>query len=344
MDSELKLTAKYIKNITTIEARAKDEINGVAKQELFYKDKLLEGKTIKNPKDIEKWEVSGIGIGKYTVRATSNTGVWKERIIYVDNVSDRLTTPLISLNPSSPNGENDWYKTEVRVTMTANSPSAKEIRYSIVNGIETTPEEGEKYNGEFSISLNGTVTISAWTTDGTYKADPKKCQETIYIDTTKPSLTYPPRIIASKEPVNNWYKSGLEISGEDEHSKIAGYRHQIEGESKSWIDRKISQKLSIGESEREGTTKIAIKTFDNAGNESDTKTITIQKDTEASDKVAYTSWQKLTNAEQKTELSKIDYTYEAIQAGEYILRVIVKDKAENETSSIQKPDHRRAPV
>ena len=59
MDSELKLTAEYIRNIATIEARAKDEKNGVSKLKLFYKDKLLEDKIIKNPKEIEKWEIRG---------------------------------------------------------------------------------------------------------------------------------------------------------------------------------------------------------------------------------------------------------------------------------------------
>ena len=75
----------------------------------------------------------------------------------------------------------------------------------------------------------------------------------------------------------------IEISGGDEHSKIAGYRYQIEGESTKWIDKKINQKIGIGANEREGVTKVAVKTFDNAGNESEVKIVTIQKDTVAPD-------------------------------------------------------------
>ena len=293
MDSELKLTAEYIKNITTIEARAKDEKNGVAKLELFYKDKLLEDKTIKNPKDIEKWEVSGIGIGKYRVRATSNTGVWKERVIYVDNVSDKLTPPVISLNPADPNGDNDWYKTEVQVTITTDSPSAKEIRYKIVSGLATTPEEGAKYEGPITINTNGLVTISAWTTDGTYKSDPDKAQASMQIDTVNPTIEeprYPNTIIptnASKAPVNGWYKTGvtIKIQGEDATSKIAGYKYKIKGEDTDWKTKRITDtknyNLSIGDSEKEGITEIVVKTYDYAGRESNQITITIPKDTKA---------------------------------------------------------------
>ncbi|MCI8621995.1 MAG: hypothetical protein HFJ50_10275, partial [Clostridia bacterium] len=286
IDSELTLKARYIKSTAKIEAEAKDEINGVAKLELIYKDKIIEDMTIQNPRAKEEWEVSGIGTGEYAIKATSNSGAVRYRIIYVDNVSDKLKPPVIILNPAETNGENDWYKTEVQVTMETDSPSAKEIRYMVIeNGISNTPEEGIKYEGTITIKTNGTVTIKAWTTDGTYKSDPDKCEETFFLDNTKPSLVYPPTIIARKPPVNNWYKSELEIeiSGKDEHSKIAGYRYQIEGESTKWIDKKINQKIGIGANEREGVTKVAVKTFDNAGNESEVKVVTIQKDTVAPD-------------------------------------------------------------
>ena len=243
--------------------------------------------TIQNPKAKEEWEVSGIGTGEYLVKATSNSGAVKYRVVYVDNVTDRLTPPILILNPASPNGENDWYKTEVQVSLTTESPSAKEIRYMLIeNGISDDPDEGIKYEGTITIRTNGTVTIKAWTTDGTYRSDPERAQATMQIDTGNPSITNPAKIeptIANKPPVNGWYKTGVNITigGTDATSGIAGYKYMIKGEDTNWKKKKLTEKLSIGDNEREGITEIVVKTYDYAGRESNQITINIPKDTKA---------------------------------------------------------------
>ncbi len=50
-------------------------------------------------------------------------------------------------------------------------------------------------------------------------------------------------------------------------------------EATGWKDRKMSETMDIGQNEREGITEITVKTFDKAGNESNTITINIPKDT-----------------------------------------------------------------
>ena len=45
------------------------------------------------------------------------------------NVSDALHPPVISLSPDQPNGDNQWYKSDVTVTITTNDTAAIEIDY-----------------------------------------------------------------------------------------------------------------------------------------------------------------------------------------------------------------------
>ena len=109
------------------------------------------------------------------------------------------------------------------------------------------------------------------------------------IDTENPSIEmprYPETItptIAGKMPENGWYKTGvtIEIKGEDKTSKIAGYKYMIKGEDSTWKKKKITDKIAIGDNEREGITEIIVKTYDYAGRESNQITINIPKDTKA---------------------------------------------------------------
>ncbi|MCI8654939.1 MAG: hypothetical protein HFJ48_03570, partial [Clostridia bacterium] len=157
------LKARYEKTIASIVAEARDEKNGIEKIEIIYKGEIVETHT--NPKEEEYFDASKYGNGWYQVKATSNkTGVFRYAWVKVTKVSDKLTAPKISLSPETPDGDNNWYKTEVSVTITTDSPSAKDIHYRLVkNGITAPEEEDIVYNGAFKISTLGQTEIYAWT-------------------------------------------------------------------------------------------------------------------------------------------------------------------------------------
>lgn len=60
--------------------------------------------------------------------------------------------PVINLSPEVPDGQNNWYKVPVNVTLTTDNENNKEIHYRIVrNGITKPEEEDIKYTGSFTI-------------------------------------------------------------------------------------------------------------------------------------------------------------------------------------------------
>ena len=99
VNSKLTLTGKYVNEITSIIANAKDPERGVAKLELYYKGELLGDLTIKNPSETEKWNVKDIGKGTYIIKATSNSGAVRKAKVRVRNVKDGLDIPIIAVNP-----------------------------------------------------------------------------------------------------------------------------------------------------------------------------------------------------------------------------------------------------
>ena len=164
----------------------------------------------------------------------------------------------------TPNGEAGWYKTGVKVSMTTDSPSAKEIRYRTVTGVvnEEGGEigEGTKYENTFDFDTNGSTTIYAWTEDDKgYVSEEAKVS--FKIDSVKPTIVNPAKITSTKPQVNGWYVSGLEIEieGEDEGSGLNGYYYMIKGEDTEWKFRDKSEKMKIGENDREGITEIIEK-------------------------------------------------------------------------------------
>ena len=58
--------------------------------------------TIQNPRAKEEWNVKDIGKGEYLVKATSNSGAVRYRVVNVDNVTDRLKVPSIILDKPEP--------------------------------------------------------------------------------------------------------------------------------------------------------------------------------------------------------------------------------------------------
>ena len=144
--------ARYEKSIASIRVEAKEPKNGIEKIEIIYKGEVIITKN--NPKQEETFDISKYGSGEYKVKATAkNTGVYRYAWVNVANISDRLTKPVIALTPSEPDGQNGWYRNSVNVTITTDSPSAKEIHYRIMrNGITAENEADITYTETFTIN------------------------------------------------------------------------------------------------------------------------------------------------------------------------------------------------
>ena len=360
------LTARYETKITSILAEAKHE-KGIARIELYYKGELVGTK--ENPEGEVRFNVKEIGSGEYKIVAISNEDTIRVTYVEVGSLTDDLKPPIISLNPSTADGNADWYKEPVTITITkaSDDTAAKSIHYSKkINGITASEDQDITYNEPFTISNSvNSLIIIAWTEDetGKYTSDKDKAIQEIKIDKDKPNISYEPT--SPKPSVNGWFKDKVELSitGEDENSGIASYSYQRQGET-VWNKKNLAEKLTVTS---EGTTTITVITTDVAGNDSDPETIIIQKDTTppetasirfksntktsitveatandnysgiASYKFEYKGktegsdkWRSLANGVVNTADGAVTYTYN-IPTGEYSVRVIVTDAAGNST-------------
>ena len=145
------IKARYEKTIASIIVEASEPKNGIEKIELIYKGKIVE--TRNNPKPEERFDIRKYGSGRYQIKATAkNTGAYRYAWVKVGNVSEKLTKPTIVLSPEIPDGQNNWYKTPVNVTITTDNENNKEIHYRIMrNGITAENEADITYTETFTI-------------------------------------------------------------------------------------------------------------------------------------------------------------------------------------------------
>ena len=270
------MKARYEKSHARVYAESKYSEGSISKIEMVYRGEIKDP-IRENPTGEQWFDVENIGTGWYVVRATSNTGKLRYAWLRVRTVSDKLPKPVITLNPSKPQGGGDWYNTPVTVTITADLPKGASIYYSLPD--VNNPESGEqkiKYEGPFVISKLGASTIRAWTEDEAGLTSLEDDIRSIKIDTEKPTITH--KETSPKAQVGGWYKADVtvEIGGADNHSGLAGYKYMVKGENNNWVNKIMEDKLLIT---KEGLTEITVKTVDIATNESNPVTINITKDT-----------------------------------------------------------------
>lgn len=226
--------------------------------------------------------------------------------VKVTNVSNALIPPIITVEPSTPNGIGKWYKrTEddkemaLKVTIETNSPSADRIMYTVSGAHNETKDETNPSMGKtvtFEIKETGRTNIIAKTgsVDG-YES--KETQKEIKLDNIKPEITKvelePTPGKADKEG-----KSWIQISGEikveakdtngntnpEEIGKISGYEYTVKNlkTNETIVNNKlidnIETKIKIT---TDGEYLIEIQAIDEAGNRSETSTVNVYKDGEA---------------------------------------------------------------
>jgi len=109
--------------------------------------------------------------------------------VRVSNISDALRVPVITFVPEKADGENGWYKSDkVEVKIETDSPSAKEIHYTL-SGAHT---EGEKTiqgtSTRFEITNSGITTMVIWAEDGKGYGSKEIIKE-IKLDNIKPEIS-----------------------------------------------------------------------------------------------------------------------------------------------------------
>jgi hypothetical protein len=109
----------------------------------------------------------------------------KDLGIGVDNTKPQTTH---ALTPAIPDGLNGWYKSDVKVKLTATDPEVngvssgvKEIRYKVDSGSE------QKYTAEFTVSTDGSHTVYYYAIDNVGNAEVQK-QVSFKIDKTAPEI------------------------------------------------------------------------------------------------------------------------------------------------------------
>ena len=175
--------------------------------------------------------------------------------------------------------------------MRFNQETAKEVHYRILEeGI--LKNEDMKYETPFTISNVFKTEIYAWTVDETGEYQSEEISQEIKLDTKAPTIDY--EISSVEPPVNDWYKGevSIKIKGEDEGSGIKEYIYSKNGGT-TWETKRMNEEVKITE---ERTTEIQVKTKDIAGNESQTKTMTIQKDTTPPEKPTLRQTSNTTNS------------------------------------------------
>jgi len=173
---------------------------------------------------------------------------------------------IYSLSPSSPDGNNGWYVSNVTVTLNANDniSGVNKTKYKIDNG------NWKKYNGAFVLSGEGEHTIHYYSIDNASNEEETKTI-TIKIDETKPTTTYSLNP-SSPDGDNEWYVSNVTVTltANDGISGVNITKYKID--NGNWKKYTKSIKLT------EGNHTVRYYTIDNAGNEEEIKTITIKID------------------------------------------------------------------
>ena len=154
-------------------------------------------------------------------------------IVWISGSGSSDTTPpttTYSVSPTSANGQNNWYTTNVSVSLSAtDNPGGSgvdHIWYNLSNGYNV------KVMGNttsFTLSANGTTTINYWAVDKEGNAETPH-SKIINIDETSPFI-YATLNPSSPNGISGWYNSSpnITISASDVFSGIASTAYSLDG-------------------------------------------------------------------------------------------------------------------
>lgn len=143
-----KIEARYEEASGKIIASASLDGGSIKKIELIYKDQILENETKTTDLDKEQnFDVRKYGVGLFKIKATGSNGKTRSAWVKASNLNKSIKAPTITLEPTNPNGEDNWYKrtkeegketeinTKIKVKITANNTDAEYIYYTAIRWI-----------------------------------------------------------------------------------------------------------------------------------------------------------------------------------------------------------------
>ncbi len=192
-----------------------------------------------------------IYIEYYSIDNLGHNGTLKNNTFYVDNDPPGM---LYTVNPSSPNGENGWYRCNVSIDLIANDDNESglaELKYKINNG------EWKEYNGSIALTKDGIYTIQFYAKDNVENNVSDSI--TIKIDRAPPSS----QCNLEGTYLNGKYTTNVTftISSYDSTSGVSAIHYKVDG---SWLT--TSSATAHGMVTSDGSHTIEYYAVDKAGN------------------------------------------------------------------------------
>ena len=171
-----------------------------------------------------RFEVTGLEANitySITVEAVDKAGNIRTGTGITGTTKGKVLTPTIAINPSTPNGQNSWYK-EGDITVTINDGEQDETKSGVTGIIYTLDGTTVAVTGrtaQVTINTDGIHTIKAYATDGTVNSG-ETIEYTIKRDVTDPtvSLSTPTNVTISGMTVT--------ATATDTTSGVATYKFQ----------------------------------------------------------------------------------------------------------------------
>jgi len=218
-----------------------------------------------------KFEPSTLGFKSAEFKISCNDPKNPDVTVYMDGTGTDTTPPEAwhSLSPASPDGENGWYISPVKVTLSATDDGSgvDYIKYKIDYGSWQT------YHDPFTVSDDGQHTVYYYAVD---KAGNKGSQKTcsFKIDRTKPPAPTP------DDGVEGWSNDNTPTftwSKPSDTSGIAGYYWKVDSGSEKWT---TSTSVTLP-AQSDGEHMFYVRAKDNAGNIGDYGSHKFRIDTKA---------------------------------------------------------------
>jgi len=194
----------------------------------------------------------------------TDTNVIPGGVCIADAIPPTTTAAL-----SGASGDNNWYVSDVQVTLTATDneggSGVKKTEYSFDNSAWNT------YSSPFTISNEGTATVYYKSTDNAGNVETTK-SISVKIDKTLPATTV---ILSGTSGTNDWYISDIQVTLAATDSEGGSGVKKTEYSFDNTIWNTYSTPFTIS---NEGTTTIYYKSTDNANNVETTKSTSIKID------------------------------------------------------------------
>ncbi|MDP4169455.1 MAG: lamin tail domain-containing protein [Bacillota bacterium] len=244
----------WYKNDVTITLTAEDDSSGIQKTEYSF-DGL-------NWKDYESpFTVSSST--KVYYRSTDNAGNQEEQKDINLKVDKAVPVTVVVIDPSQPTGLNDWYTTDVKVTLTATDDSSglQKTEYSLDG------TNWKTYESPFTVSSSTKVNYRSIDNAGNQE---EQKEISLKVDKTAPITN---GTINPLQPngTDGWYTTDVKVTliASDDVSEVQKIEYSFDGIN--W--NKYESSITVSSS-----TKMYYRSTDNAGNQESQKEIDLKVD------------------------------------------------------------------